>query len=74
MELTVNEAEAYLVRGPVEKRRKRNGKGCLYEIQEQTHQFHIHFTRQGYNTGQREQRNIHSTLTKTLSISNRFKV
>ena len=41
MELTANEAEAYLVGGQLKKRKR---KGRLYKIQEQTHKLHIHLS------------------------------
>ena len=64
MELTANQAEAYLVGGQLKKRkRKRKRKVCLYKIRGQTHQLHMHLRQHKiglqYMTKRRRKINIH---------------
>ena len=68
MELTANEAEAYLVGGQLKKKKYIKGKACLYKIQGQTHQLHIHLRQ--YKTSV-QYRTTKRTLNidKTLYIS-----
>ena len=62
MELNAKGAEAYLVGGQLKKEKEKEKE--VHETQGKTYQLHIHFRQyttgvQPYNTGQREQRNLH---------------
>ena len=52
MELTANEAEAYLIGGKLKKEikeKKGKGKGRLYKIKGRTHQLYIHLRQYYYD-------------------------
>ena len=61
VELTANEAEAYLIDGQLEKKAKEKGNHLYIKYQDRRIgcTYILDNTRQGSSTGQKEQRNIH---------------